>query len=150
MNRLGPLKKLTLFTMALLTFLMTSAVVSSTPLASAQTHFAESSAHIQVAYGGEPNDGEVAGGGMLVNMLVYVWSFLREVARHWFEPGGGTTWQWSSSDDDWILVGKTIPDMTPQGKAMVGAFVDVVDNLLIYLDHALQVVAAPTNSGSNQ
>ena len=148
MNRLSLLKKPTLIVMAVLTLVMTTGLLSSTTLASAQTYFAENSTLIRVANGDGPNNGDVVGGGMLVNMLVYIWSFLREVARHWFEPGGGTTWQWS--DDDWVLVGKKIPDMTPEGKAMVSAFVGVVDNLLVYLDRALQVAVAPANSQSNQ
>ena len=147
MNRLGLLKKPTMVAMAVLIFVITTGLASPTTLASAQTFFAENSTLIRVANGESPSDGDVAGGGMLVNMLVYVWSFLREVAGHWFEPGGGTTWVWS--DNAWVLVQEKIPDMTPEGKAMVSAFVDVVDNPLVYLAQALQVVTAAANSQSN-
>ncbi len=147
MNRLGLLKKPTLVAMAVLILVMTTGLVSSTTLASAQTYFAENSTLIRVANGDGPNNGDVVGGGMLVNMLVYVWSFLREVAGHWFEPGGGTTWVWS--DNAWVLVQEKIPDMTPEGKAMVSAFVDVVGSLLAYLDWALQVAIGPMNPQSN-
>lgn len=148
MNRFDLIKKPILVAIAVLTLVMATAVVMPATLASAQTHFPPDSSLIRVSNGEGPNNGEVVRGGMLVNMLVYVWSFLREVAGHWFEPGG-TTWQWSDSDNDWVLVEKKIPDMTPQGKAMVSAFVDVYDNLLVYLAHALQVLAAPANSQSN-
>jgi hypothetical protein len=149
MNRFDLMKKPILVAMAMLTLVMAAAVVMPTTLASAQTHFPQNSPLIRVTNGEGPNNGEVVRGGMLVNMLVYVWSFLREVAGHWFEPGGGTNWQWSDSDNDWVLVGKKIPDMTPEGKAMVGAFVDVIDNLLVYLAQALQIAAAPASSQSN-
>ncbi len=147
MNRLGLLKKPTLVAMAVLILVMTTGLVSSTTLASAQTYFAENSTLIRVANGEGPSNGDVVSGGMLVNMLVYVWSFLREVAGHWFEPGGGTTWVWS--DNAWVLVQEKIPDMTPEGKAMVSAFVDVVGSLLAYLDWALQVAIGPMNPQSN-
>ena len=147
MNRLGLLKKPTMVAMAVLILVMTTGLVSPTTLASAQTFFAENSTLIRVANEDGPSDGDVVGGGMLVNMLVYIWSFMREVAGHWFEPGGGTTWVWS--DNAWVLVQEKIPDMTPEGKAMVSAFVDVYVNLLGYLAQALQVVMAPATAQSN-